>query len=206
MLIQPSHHVSRQEFQNPHPPRFVEAYSAKRTLNKTHAAGVSPLYLTPVFQPGSSHTQKMQNEPNFHPSNDPNTQNEPNCPSATITTTRKMQNEPNSRPVHDPIMRNEPNLRTISAKRTQFAYTRCPTTPKKRKTNPIYGRFMRNEPNLPHPHRPTTKKRETNPIPVYQAPHHPLFQRNEPNFIPPRASCPNFAKRTQFPAHRTTED
>jgi len=42
------------------------------------------------------------------------------------------QNEPNSPP-------SPPNLRTISTKRTQFPFTRCPTAP----------RFCRNEPNLP---------------------------------------------------------
>ncbi len=46
-------------------PQAHRTKNAKRTLKRTHAAGVPPLYLTPVFQPGSSHNQKERNEPNL---------------------------------------------------------------------------------------------------------------------------------------------
>ena len=150
MPTQPPHHVSRQEFQNPHPPRSVEPYYAKRTLNKTHATGVPPLYLTPVFQPGSSHTPKTQNEPNFSRAGRIEDQK---CETNPISTTRfyktnpisarptpKMRNEPNLAPPASPIMRNEPNSSIpsvqppdIYAKRTQFQPRRTCGGPKNTK-------------------------------------------------------------------------
>ena len=59
-------------------------------------------------------------------------------------TTRKMQNEPNLAPQPPgprPKTRNEPKFHHAgypkNAKRTQFAYTTCPTTPDFVETNPI---------------------------------------------------------------------
>ncbi len=101
--------------------------------DKTHAAGVPPLYLTPVFQPGSAHDQKTQNEPNS-PSRrrlagfpTPQTRKtNPISPPSISTTTKNakrtqsapanMQNEPNS------LLR-PPNPRPKCAKRTQFPNT-----------------------------------------------------------------------------------
>ncbi len=113
--------------------------NAKRTLKITQAAGLPPLYLTPVFQPGMPHNPIMQNEPNLHPT-----------PTAHAP---KMQNEPNSRiPGVQPPPKN--------AKRTQFAHTTTlhPTKNTKRTQSqpdqqPIANSqklFLRNEPNY-HP-------------------------------------------------------
>ncbi len=74
--------------------------------------------------------------------------------------------------------------------------------------------FHRNEPNFP-PRPPTTNyelnyAKRTQSHPVSSSPRWPKaspdssgnpISRNEPNFAP--ASCPNYAKRTQFPPRRT---
>ena len=78
-------------------------------------------------------------------------------------------------------MQNEPNYRTpgapptpISAKRTQFT---------------------------PTPALPTIQICKTNPIPAYQASHHPLFLQNEPNLRTTNYQLRTiYAKRTQFTA------
>ncbi len=205
MSTQRPHHVSNQESQNPDPPRSVEAYYTKRTLNKTHATGVPPLYLTPT-EVGDPPTTK-KHETNPIPGTaaipprwakvSPDSSGNPICPAPTITTNQKMQNEPNSR---TPSVPPPP----ISAKRTQFPHTKCPTAPHLCETNPIpahqvshHPLFQRNEPNLPSRHAahdPKNTKRTQFRIP--HAP--PTAEKRETNPIsPPRH--PDYAKRTQFP-------
>ena len=143
---------------------------------------------------------KIRNEPNFtlpHAKYAKRTQSQPQRTCGS----QKMRNEPNFRPAGCPNY----------AKRTQFhkGNSQSPTA-KKCKTNPIYvwasatpgpgPHYAKRTQLPPTPARTTTQIRETNPIPVYQVSHHPLFWRNEPNLrLPQPRQGPKNAKRTQFP-------
>ena len=170
--------------------------NAKRTLNRTHAAGVPPLYLTPVFQPGASHTQKMQNEPNFTP---PPTQmrktnpistrpparqpkkrkTNPICPRDHSALRQKCENEPNSR---TPSVQPPP----ISAKRTQFQHTQRPATPNFSETNPISNHqytFDNRQYTIPWPNPPRS---QISDVRCRISPCPPPIMQNKPNLPPHR--------------------
>ncbi len=111
--------------------------------------------------------------------------------------------KPNSQQL---FLRNEPNFTPpsclISAKRTQFPHTKCPTTTfstKRTQFIPAHNPITQNEPNLVTagilPTRPYPQICETKPIPAYQASRHPLFCETNP--IPrPVPSPPRWPKVT----------
>ena len=182
MPAKPPHHVSSQEFQNPHPPRSVEAYSTKRTLNKTHATGVPPLYLTPVFQPGSSHTPITQNEPNLSCWRAQLCETNPICPYPSLAHDPNMRNEPNSScggPVADQKMRNEPNFH-------KFRITPRPDYAKRTQSRqPENAKRTQFSPQPPGP-RPKCAKRTQFSHTKCCAPHqkcktNPIYRRNPPS-------------------------
>ena len=123
-----------------------------------------------------------------------------------IPTHRDRAGNPSGR-----IMRNEPNLRLPQpgprskyAKRTQFSFTNCPTTPQKCKTNPTSAAgYPKNAKRTQFTFTDTLPARqicETNPIPARQtANRQKLFFTKRTQFQPDLT--PIYAKRTQFTAH-----
>ena len=153
--------------------------NAKRTLNKTHAEGVPPLYLTPTEVGETPARQNMRNEPN------------PTVPTPKYTertqfphhTAEKCETNPIYPPPASPIIRNEPNSRTPGVQ---------PPRPHPRKT--------RNEPNLPPqpPAQPPKNAKRTQSRPARYPkcakrtqfpPTATSIMRNEPN-LPPRCHLP----------------
>ncbi len=120
MPIQPSHHVSSQECQNPDPPPIYRNANARNE---------------PKCRSEAEIRRGGRNKPNFYPAHHPNPRNEPNFipPRASF-----LRNEPNFRtPGVSPAFP-APNY----TKRTQFPHTKCPATPYLCETNPIPARHF----------------------------------------------------------------
>ena len=132
----------------PNPRPFRVCYAGRRSVS---------MHIGKPNLPHSHPAPRKKHETNpiyANPSlaHDPNMRNEPNLPSSRPKNTKRTQ-------FIAPRVSCRPGAPTKNAKRTQFSYTKCPTTPL----------FLRNEPNFT---RPTTKKRETNPI---SAPRHLFY-------------------------------
>ena len=165
----------------PRPPDPRPKY-AKRTLNKTQATGLPPLYLTPTEVGETPTTQKRETKPIY------------TRPRSTPPDSAK-QTQLHHRFSSSPLLRystsapNTPNP-PKNAKRTQFHVPPPPTHPKNTKRTQFTSAKMRNEPNYI----------TTSPL-LHFCPYHPAPQkiRNEPNFRVPLAS-----RRLAHPQMRKT--
>jgi len=156
--ILPIHWKSKK---NHRPPQAGYPKNAKRTLNKTQAEGLPPLYLTPT-EVGETATHQIRetnpiytrptiknaNKPNPRPLRANHAGRRPVkvypdlsgarrgtqfAPTTTPRPTPKMQNEPNFSLAHDPKTQNEPNSPTALVPLA----SRRPLRVQLCKTNPI---------------------------------------------------------------------
>ncbi len=206
MSTQRPHHVSSLAFRISGlfliPTRSVGAYYSKRTLNKTHATGVPPLYLTPTEVGDPPTTKKCKTNPIPPGKNAKRTQFTPQPPSPRPKYAKRTQFAP--RPQHPPTKKCETNpipaadlWRTKKTKRTQShpANSQSPKAKSQKTRNEpnLCPANMQNEPNLSPGGPVEDKKCETNPIPTLVIPAKAGIQkscptpkmRNEPNFQQP---------------------
>ncbi len=209
MRNKPNSHTPGVQPPTPHPPimrnepnlnKFLTCDRAtpkmrKRTLKKTHATGVPPLYLTPTEVGDTPNTQKMQNEPNLRTAkirNEPNLHPHPakKCetnpiyrPTTPLSTIcyllyaafKKTNPIPPRIVIPSVGLRSEAQRPKVdgpvkSASPTAIPNKQTPPrTPKNTKRTQSQPPIIENEPNFPHPHsHPAPRqKSETNPIPVH---------------------------------------
>ena len=202
MPTQPPHHVSSQKSQNPHPPRSVGPYYAKRTQ------------FTPTATLSHAKNAKRTQSP---PAHDQKCETNPICPHGHPAPRKKYETNPIPGPMDKILRTDDYMLKTAfnktnpiparpTANRQQPKAVFMETNPKnnagRRPAAPIFNPHgsgghahepkMRNEPNLPRVHHPPTQKIRNEPN------LRPAKKRNEPNShipgVPPLRSYPSITQ------------